>query len=57
MITLILIEDSKVGGYTGFLKELPQVIVEGETPEEVKQNLANTMHDIITSADVETHKL
>ena len=57
MITLILIEDSKVGGYTGFLKELPQVVVEGETSEEVKENLANTMHDIIMASDVETHKL
>jgi len=57
MITLILIEDSKAGGYTGYMKELPQVIVEGETPEEVKQNLSNAMHDIITFANVETHKL
>jgi len=57
MITLILIEDSKSGGYTGFMKDFPSVIVEGETPEEVKQNLINVMTDIINSATVETHKL
>lgn len=57
MITIILIEDSKVGGYTGYIKEFPNIPVEGETLEEVKQNLSDVLHDLIMDAKVDSFKL
>jgi len=49
--TIIVIKDKKSKRYTGFLKEFPTVITEGEDKEEVRKNLAGAMYDIIMYAD------
>jgi len=51
-MTIIMVKDKKIGGYTAYLKELPNVITEGETIYKAKQNLADTFHDVILSLDV-----
>lgn len=38
-LTAVFIEDPTDGGYTGFFKEFPGAVAEGETEEEVQQNL------------------
>jgi predicted RNase H-like HicB family nuclease len=45
-LTLILVEDSKLGGYTAFFRQLPDIISQGETEKEALQNLMNTVHDV-----------
>jgi len=49
---IILVED-KLGGYTGFLKELPDVVTEGETIDEVQNNLADAVYAVIKSLSSE----
>ena len=43
---LTFIEDPK-GGFTGWFKEIPNVISEGETREETYHNLILTLYDIV----------
>jgi len=45
-LTLILVEDPKIGGYTAFFKQFPNIIAEGDTDEEATSNLMNTVHDV-----------
>ena len=49
---IILVED-KLGGYTGFLKELPDVVTEGETIDETQNNLADAVYAVIKSLSSE----
>ena len=46
-LDVILVEDKKDGGYTAFFKEFPFIVVEGNTIDEAKTSLKNTLHDII----------
>ena len=50
---IILVEDKDLGGYTGFLKELPDVVTEGETIDEVQNNLADAVYAVIKSLSSE----
>jgi len=52
-MTIIMVRDKKLGGYTAFLKELPSVIVEGETVGKAQKNLADAIWDIVRVTDVE----
>lgn len=38
-LTAVFIEDPADGGYTGFFKEFPSAVAQGETQEEVQRNL------------------
>lgn len=49
MENIIYIED-KNGGYTTYLREVPNVVAEGETKEEAFHNLTLALHDIIANA-------
>ena len=45
-LEVVLIEDKKIGGYSGYFKQFPNVFSEGETQEELINNLFNALHDI-----------
>lgn len=38
-LTGVVIQDSSTTGFTGYMLELPEVIAEGNTPEEVQKTL------------------
>jgi len=43
----IMVEDPKIGGYTAFFKQFPNIISEGETVKEAKDNLINAIYDAL----------
>ena len=45
-VTPIYVEDEKIGGYTVFFKEFPNIISEGETKEDALDNIIRTVHDV-----------
>jgi hypothetical protein len=45
-VTPIYVEDEKIGGYTVFFKEFPNIISEGETKEDALDNITRTVHDV-----------
>ena len=45
-VTPIYVEDEKIGGYTVFFKEFPNIISEGETKEDALDNIIKTVHDV-----------
>lgn len=45
-LTGVIIE-SKQGGYTGYFAEVPEAIAEGETKDEVKENLIEALSCIL----------
>jgi len=53
---LIVIHDSITGGYTIYLKKLPEVLAEGETIKKAKKNLAKTLYDIVLSGEIIKYK-
>ncbi len=46
-MTLIIVEDNKIGGFTSFYKERPNIIAEGNTKEEAEQNLIELVNSVI----------
>jgi predicted RNase H-like HicB family nuclease len=42
-LTAVFVEDPTEGGFTGFFKEFPNAIAEGETQEEAQNNLFKTL--------------
>jgi hypothetical protein len=45
-LKVIMVEDPKIGGYTAFFKQFPDIIAEGCSEDEVMNNLMNTVHDV-----------
>ena len=41
---VVFIEDTKIGGYTGYALQFPNVIVEGETKEKLIKSLFNSLN-------------
>jgi len=48
-LTGVIIPDETVGGYTGYFAEIPEVIAEGNTMDELRENL---LQALITVWDV-----
>lgn len=46
-VTAVFIPDETMGGYTGFFKELPGCIAEGETVEKTRARLLSTVEDYL----------
>lgn len=44
--SLIMTEDQKQRGYSGYFKQFPNVFAEGDTEHELITNLFNALHDI-----------
>ena len=51
-MTIIMVEDPHIGGYTAFLKELPNIVTEGETVGKAQKNLADAIWDVVRVTDV-----
>jgi predicted RNase H-like HicB family nuclease len=45
-LTPIFVEDFRLGGYTVYFKEFPDIISEGETQDEALKNIKNTVFDV-----------
>ena len=45
-LTPIFVEDLKVGGFTVYFKEFPDIISQGETQKEALENIKNTVYDV-----------
>jgi hypothetical protein len=43
----IYVEDPKMGGYTGFFKDFPAIVTQGETIKEAQERLWNTTFDTL----------
>ncbi len=41
-----MIEDPKIGGYTAFFKQMPDIMAEGGTSEIAMSNLMNAVSDV-----------
>lgn len=45
-VEIIMVEDVKMGGYSGHLVQFPNIIAEGRTQLELIKNLFNMINDI-----------
>ena len=45
-LTVIMVEDPKIGGYTAFFKQFPNIIAEGDNDEDAMNNLMNAIYDV-----------
>jgi predicted RNase H-like HicB family nuclease len=45
-VTPIYVEDLKIGGFTVYFKEFPDIVSQGETQEEALENIKNTVFDV-----------
>lgn len=45
-LTIILIEDKVLGGYTAFFKQFPKIIAEGDDADKATENLINAVNDV-----------
>lgn len=45
---LIMVEDPKIGGFSGHLVQFPNIIAEGQTEKELIENLFNMIHDVMS---------
>lgn len=57
-LNCVMIEDEKVGGYTAFFAEFPEIVVMGETEEEVELNLLQTVSAVFRQrmSEIETEQ-
>jgi len=47
LFKIIYVEDPKIGGYTAFFKNFPNIITEGNTRKKARKNLWNALYDIL----------
>ena len=43
----IYVKDPKLGGYTAYFRDFPNIVAQGETKKEAQENLWNTTHDVL----------
>lgn len=46
-LTGVVVQDSSTGGFTGYMLEMPEVIAEGNTQEEVEKTLFENMKTVL----------
>lgn len=56
-LTVILIQDPKIGGYTAYFKQFQKIVAEGDTKDEAIQNLINAAHDVFKYQSTEAVKI
>ena len=42
-LDIVYVEDTKIGGFTVYFAQLPNIIAEGDTKEEAEENLMDTI--------------
>lgn len=45
-LKVVLVQDPRIGGFTAFFKQFPDVITEGDNEKEAIENLLNAIHDV-----------
>ena len=45
-LNAVLVGDPKIGGFTAYFKQFPDIIAEGETDDEAMKNLTNAVYDV-----------
>jgi len=45
-LTVVMVQDPHIGGYTAYFKQFPDIIAEGDTDDEAMNNLMNAVHDV-----------
>jgi len=45
-LTVIMIQDPNIGGYTTYFRQFQNIIAEGDTEDEAIHNLVNAVHDV-----------
>jgi len=53
---IIAIKD-KDGGYTAYLADFPNVIIQADELDDIKPQLSDVFHDIVQGSKIEEHKL
>ena len=56
-VTPIYVEDLKIGGFTVYFKEFPDIVSQGETQEEALENIKNTVFDVFTYKNTQPEDL
>ncbi len=46
-LTVILVKDKNIGGFTAYVAEMPEVVTEGNTEDEATSNLFDALHDVL----------
>ena len=46
-LNIVMVEDKKLGGYTAFFKQFPEVVVEGENEKEAMSTLIETLQLVL----------
>jgi predicted RNase H-like HicB family nuclease len=46
-LSIVLVEDKNIGGYTSFFKQFPDIISEGNSEKEAIKNLMDTFKDVL----------
>ncbi len=55
-LTPIFIEDFRLGGYSVYFKEFPDIISQGETQEKALQNIKNAVFDVFKHKNNESEE-
>ena len=45
-LDIILVKDPKIGGFTAFTKQFPNILAEGDTQNDAVKKLMDTIHDV-----------
>lgn len=56
-LTIILVKDPKIGGYTAYLKQFPDIIAEGDDDKQAVHNLMNAVHDVLSYQSTQNSEL
>jgi len=45
-LNAVLVQDPKIGGYTAYFKQFPDIVAEGDTDDEAMKNLTDAVYDV-----------
>jgi hypothetical protein len=45
-LNAVLVQDPKIGGFTAYFKQFPDIIAEGDTDDEAMKNLTDAVYDV-----------
>ncbi len=56
-LTVIMIQDPKVSGYTVYFKQFQSIVAEGDNEDDAIQNLINAVHDVFKFQSMKEEKI
>ena len=45
-LNAVLVQDPKIGGYTAYFKQFPDIVAEGDPDDEAMKNLTDAVYDV-----------